>query len=294
MALRAVIATVAVSSAAMLAFAPMLARAIPPPEPPRSTPSGPASLAPAAPGATLPFGSTILLVLDDKIDSGSSKPGTIIHMHLREPLVVNGANVAAAGTPATLEIVTTRHAQSGDVDGAVQVHLDPIALPGRHEALPVRAYHEYLTIELTSGQRATRSTTDTIADIFVPYHVIYHAFRRGRQLVLPVGSVLRAQTGATIDARDPKAIVLTSPPPFVSTNDEPHAELTPPPFYTPAPARPKPLPKGKPTLPPTPVPTATPTDVPFYTPTTAPSTAPSDSASASSTASTSPTTAPSP
>lgn len=247
-------AALVVVATAVLALAPTFARAIPPPAPPRAGPS--ASLAPEIPGATLPFGSTLLLVLDDKIDSGATKPGTIIHMHLRAPLVVNGAAIAPAGTPATLAIVTTRHAQSGDIDGAVQIHLDPIALPGRSEALPVRANHEYLTIELTAGQQATRGTTDTIADIFVPYHVLYHAFRRGRQLVLPVGSVLRAQTGATIDASDPKAIVVTTPPPFVSTYDAPHADLTPSPYYTPAPLPPRPLPKGKATLPPSAAPTS--------------------------------------
>ncbi len=245
-----------IALAALVAFAPSLARAIPPPEPPRSPPS--ASPAPVVPGATLPFGSTVFFVLDDKIDSGSTKPGTVIHMHLRAPLVVNGATVAPANTPASLAIVTTRHAQSGDVDGAVQIHLDPVALPGRNETLPVRAFHEYLTIELTAGQQATRGTTDTIADIFVPYHMLYRAFRRGRQLVLPAGSILRAQTGATIDARDPKAIVLSTPPPFVSNYDAPHADLTPPPYYTPAPLRPKPLPKGKPTLPPTAAPSTSP------------------------------------
>ncbi len=261
-------------AAVMLALPPSLARALPPPEPPRSAPPAPgaatASAGPVA-GSTLPFGSTLLLVLDDKIDSGSTKPGTVIHMHLRSPLVVNGASVAATGTPATLSIVTTRGAQSGDVDGAVQIHLDPIALPGRGEALPVRAYHEYLTIELTGGQQATRGTTDTIADIFVPYHVLYHAFRRGRQLVLPAGSVLRAQTGATIDASNPGAIVLTTPPPFTSSHDVPHADLTPPPYYTPAPARPRPLPKGKPTLPPSPGPSTSDVPAPSASGTPAPS-----------------------
>jgi len=239
-------AFVCLVAAALLA--PPAVRAIPPPEPPRSAPSG--SPEPIAAGATLPFGSPLLFVLDDKIDSGSTKPGTVIRLHLKAPLAVNGETIASSGTPATLSIVTTRPARSGDVDGAVQIHLNPLPLPGRSVALPVRAYHEYLSVELTGGQLATRGTTDTIGDIFIPYHMLYHAFRRGRQLVLPVGSVLRVQTGATIDATNPRAIVLTTPPPFVRNYDTPHADLTPAPYYTPAPTRPKPLPKGKPTLPP--------------------------------------------
>jgi len=232
------------------------AQAIPPPEAPRTAPS--ASLAPVALGTTLPLGSTLDFVLDDKIDSGSSKPGTVVRMHLKSALVLGATTVAPAGTPGTLAIVATQRAGSGDINGAVQIHLDPLVLPNRAPVLPIRATHEYLNIQLSSGQRATRATTDTVGDIFVPYHVLYHAFRRGRQFVFPVGSVIRAQTAATLDASNPARIVLSTPPPFASTYDAPHADLTPPPFYTPQPARPKPLPKGKPTLPPTAPPDASP------------------------------------
>lgn len=255
------------AAATLVAIAPA-ARAIPPPVAPRTAPT--ATAAAAATGATLPYGSTLLLVLDDKIDSGSTRPASVIHMHLKDALVVAGTVVAPAGAPATLAIVTTQGAHSGDIDGAVQIHLDPLALSGGAPPLPIRAYHEYLNIELTSGQQSTRSTTDTVADIFIPYHAIYHAFRRGRQLVLPVGSVLRAQTAATIDASDPRHVVLSTPPPFVSNYDAPHSELTAPPLFTPAATRPKPLPRGKPTLPPTPAPTPTATATPFVTPATSP------------------------
>jgi hypothetical protein len=233
-----------------------MARALPPPAPPRSAPSS--SPTPTLPGTTLPFGSTLSFVLDDKIDSGSTAPGTKIRMHLKAPLVVNGVEVAAAGSPETMVVLAARKAQSGDIDGAVQIHLDPLPLPGRGLDLPIRAFHEYLTIELTAGQESTRSTTDSIADVFIPGHILYHAFRPGRQLVLPAGSVLRAQTAATVDASNTHAVVLSTPPPFTSSYDTPHADLTPAPIYTPAPDRPRPLPKGKPTLPPTPKPTPTP------------------------------------
>ena len=252
---RGVAASLFVTST-FVAIAPA-ARAIPPPAAPRTAASATAAAAPT--GATLPYGSTLLLVLDDKIDSGATRPASVIHMHLKDALIVAGTVVAPAGTPATLAVITTQGAHSGDIDGAVQIHLDPLALPGGAPPLPIRAYHEYLNVELTSGQQSTRATTDTVADIFIPYHAIYHAFRRGRQLVLPVGSVLRAQTAATIDASDPSHLVLSTPPPFVSNYDTPHAELTVPPLFTPAPTRPKPLPRGKPTLPPTPRPTPEPT-----------------------------------
>lgn len=155
-------------------------------------------------------------------------------MHLREPLIVNGVTLGPAGTPGSLVVVTTRRAQTGDVDGAIQIHLDPLLLPGGLK-LPVRAFHEYLTIDRTAGEESTRQTTDTLADIFIPGHVIYHAFRKGREMVLPPGSVLRAETSATVDARDPRSVVISTPPPFASEYDTPHSDLTPLPFYTPLP-----------------------------------------------------------
>jgi hypothetical protein len=254
-------ATIAGIVAASLLGVASTARALPPPEPPRSAPSS--SPTPGVTGTTLPFGSALYFVLDDKVNSGTTAPGTKIRMHLKSALVVNGAELAAAGSPASMVVLATRKAESGDIDGAVQVHLDPFPLPGRGLELPIRAIHEYLTIELTAGQEATRSTTDTVADVFIPGHMLYHAFRRGRQFVLPPGSVLRAQTAATVDATNARAIVLSTPPPFTSTYDTPHADITRAPIYTPAPDRPRPLPKGKPTLPPTPQPTPTPSPEPL-------------------------------
>jgi hypothetical protein len=243
-------------AAALSAAQTRSARALPPPQAPRVTPTTSPTAPP--PGTTLPYGSPIEFVLDDKVNSGTTTPGTIVHMHLRSALVVNGVTIAPAGSPATLAIVTARKAHSGDEDGALQIHLDPLAIPGR-PSLPIRAYHEYLTVDHTAGQLSTLAATDTVADIFVPGHIIYHAFRSGRQMVLPVGSVLRAETDATIDASNPSHVVFATPPPFVSNYDTPHADLTAPPFYTPAPDRPRPLPKGRATLPPTPAPTASPT-----------------------------------
>ena len=260
-------ASLAIAIAAACAAAPPV-RALPPPAPPQA-PHSPEPTATAEPGTTLPYGSPLLFVFDDKVDSGSTKPGTTVHLHLKEPLVVNGVTLAPAGTPETLAVITTRKAHSGDEDGAIQVHLDPLQLPGRG-ALPVRAYHEYLTIERTAGEYSTRDVTDTIADVFIPGHILYRAFRSGRQFVLTPGAILRAETDVTIDARDPRHVVFATPPPFVSTFDTPHADLTPAPFYTPAPERPHPLPKGKPTLPPTPAPTPTPAPESSAQPTGAP------------------------
>ncbi len=240
--------------AALLAAGATAAWAIPPPAAPRGRLAPVPSPTPATNAPTLPFGSPIYFVLDDRVSSGSTAAGSIIRMHLRSPLVVNGVTLAPAGAPDTLEVVSTRKPASGDVDGAVQIHIEPLALPGRPAPLPIRAVHEYLTIELTAGQESTRATTDTIGDIFIPYHMLYHALRPGRQLVLPVGSILRAETAATIDARNRSDVVLATPQPFISTYDAPHSDITPAPFYTPAPTAPRPLPHGRPTLPPSPSP----------------------------------------
>ena len=235
------------------------AQALPPPAAPVGGPTSSPTAAPT--GATLPYGSTLVFVLDDKIDSRATRPGTTIHMHLKAPLVVNGATLAPASAPATLVIVNTHGAASGDEDGSVQLHVDPLVLPGLGVTVPIRAYHEYLTMERSAGQLATRDTADTIGDIFIPWHVLYHAFRPGQQYVLQPGTELKTQTAATIDASNPHAIVLTTPPPFESTYDPPHSDLTPQPLFTPAPERPHPLPHGRPTLPPSAPPTLGPSPV---------------------------------
>jgi hypothetical protein len=206
----------------------------------------------------LPYGSAIFFVLDDKIDSGKTPIGTVIHLHLQSPLTVGGVMLAPAGTPCTLTLVSRLKANMGNEDGAVQVHIDPLDLPGRGRTLPLRLLHEYLTIERSGGQQATSDTIDTVGDIFIPYHVLYHYLRPGHQFVLPPGAVVRATTQMTIDASNPKTIVFSTPPPFESTYDTPHSDLTPQPLYTPAPERPHPMRKGKPTLPPSPPPSITP------------------------------------
>ncbi len=231
------------------------AQALPPPQAPIGVAT--ASPSPAPSGATLAYGSTLLFVLDDKIDSHATRPGTTIRMHLRDALVVNGVTLAPPGAPETLEVVTTHAAASGDNDGSVEIHLDPFVLPKSGLSVPIRAYHEYLTKERSAGNIATRDTTDTIGDIFIPYHVLYHVFRPGQQFVLEPGTVMKTEIAVTIDASNPQAVVLTTPPPFESTYDVPHSDLTPQPLYTPAPERPHPLPHGRPTLPPSPAPTPT-------------------------------------
>ncbi len=224
--------------------------ALPAPAPPLSPPKAGPSTSPTPNGATLPFGSPILFVLDDPVNSGSTPTGTTIRMHLRAPLVVNGITLAPAGAPGSFSVVSTRKAQSGDIDGAVQIYVNPLVLPSRHLSLPLRAIHEYLSRELTGGQEATRMTTDTVTDVFVPYAILYQALRKGHQMVMPVGTILRAETDATIDATNPANVVLATPPPFVSNYDPPHSDLTPAPFFTPPPTLPHPLRHGKPTLPP--------------------------------------------
>ncbi len=199
----------------------------------------------------MPFGSSIYFVVDQAVNSASTPSGTTIKMHLRAPLIVNGITLAPAGTPGSFTVVSTHKAQSGDVDGAVQIFVNPVGLPGRNLTLPLRAVHEYLTREMSAGQLSTRGAMDTAEDVFVPYAFLYQILRKGHQMVMPVGTILRAETAATIDASNPGNVVLATPPPFVSNYDAPHSDLTPAPFFTANPFGPAhPLHKGKPTLPP--------------------------------------------
>jgi hypothetical protein len=249
---RLVVGCLALSAACMLTPA----RAIPPPPAPKA--AGTASPTPnPGPGNYLPVGSSIEFVLDDPVDSKKTKPGTVVRLRLVKALVVGGIELAPAGAPETMKVVSTQPALAPDVDGSVKILLDPLALPGRG-LLPVSAAHEYITIDLTAGQNTTNALEDTAKDIFIPGHFIYRQFRKGRELMLPTGSVLRARTAASVDASGAPNVVIATPPPFHLNTDVPHAAFTTPPLYT--------IPTPPPKATQTPTPAATPT-APAPTPT---------------------------
>lgn len=171
-----------------------------------------------------------------------------MRMHLKDALVLNGRTVGPAGTPGRFRIVTTTAAQSPDVDGSVDVFFDKVDLP-HYGSLPVRSARTHWTNEMTSGRASTAGVTDTIKDIFIPYHALYRAFRKGSELDLRPGTVVRVRTAATIDASRPGAVSIVTPPPFLLNLDAPHSDYTPLPLVTVAP-------KVTPTAKPTPRPTA--------------------------------------
>jgi hypothetical protein len=181
-------------------------------------------------------GSLLAVVLDDRISSRETPPNTTIRYHLKDALVVGGVTVAPAGSRGTLTVIQGHKAVAPDQDGNVQIALPPFAtLAG---PLPVRPIHEYLTIDHTAGQLNTRGETDTAADIILPPYVLYQVFRRGHDLVLPVGSLLHVLTAASISAVNPAKVVIATPPPFILSTDPIHADFTaiplstvPPPFH---------------------------------------------------------------
>lgn len=172
--------------------------------------------------------------------------------------MVGGVDLAPAGAPASLKVISTQAALAPDIDGSVKILLDPLALPGRG-SLPVSAAHEYITVELTAGQANTNTLEDTAKDIFIPGHFIYRQFRKGRELTLPVGSILRARTAASIDASAAPTIVISTPPPFHLSTDVPHAAFTPIPLYSVPTPQPRPTSTPRPPPTPAPSPVASPT-----------------------------------
>jgi len=267
---RVAFATLATASFVLAAGA---ARALPPPGPPEhdhrrgaSPEPSPSATSPfATDPATLPFGSAVVLVLDDRISSSTSTAGSIVRYHLRDPLVVGTTTLAPAGTRGTISILRTTKAGSGDVDGTVAIHLEPLTLPGDGETavLPLHA-REFLAIERSAGELSTRAAGDQAMNVFVPYGVIYQVFRKGRQFVLPVGTIVQAQTAAIVRVGARGAVTIETPQPFVREYDTPHAEITAAPLYTPAQRPPQSHPRGRATVAPrlTPAPEPSPSAEP--------------------------------
>jgi hypothetical protein len=161
----------------------------------------------------LPFDSTLLFVLDDAISSKSSKTGALVRAHLRSDLVVGGRTVAAAGTPAQIKILDASASGIADQYGFVDIFFEPLTLPdGR--VLPLRTPIARLTPNVTSGHESTVSTEDTVGDIFVPYYSIWQIVRMGKNFVLGAGSVISANTEATLAAQPNGTIAIVTPRPL--------------------------------------------------------------------------------
>lgn len=216
-------------------------------------------------GAFLPVGAPIEFVLDDTVNSKKTQAGTMARIHLSKALVVGGVELAPAGAPGSLRVVSTRAAQAPDTDGAVQIDLQPLALPGGRGTLPISVTKAFITIEQTSGQQSTRGVMDTVEQILLPVAAIAQSFRKGRELVLPPGTIIRARTDASIDASHPATVVIATPAPFKLNTDVPHSGFTPIPLYT--------VPTPQPRTPAAPKPSATATPAATSSPSTSPTAA---------------------
>ncbi len=185
----------------------------------------------------------MLFVLDDTLSSSADKTGDVIRMHLKDPLVVGGHVLAAAGTPASLLIVDTSAAQILDTYGFIDIFVPPLKLSDGRE-IPLGVDATRLRPRDTAGHESTVAIEDTIADIVVPYAGLFQIFRKGRNFVLHPGAELRVHLDATLSAT-PRGIAIETPPPLVPSTE------------TPAPAF-QPLPLAQPMPPPPPPPTVAP------------------------------------
>ena len=130
-------------------------------------------------------------MLDEALSSSASHAGQILSAHLKDTLVVGGRVVAPAGAPVKIRVVAASPADIGDVYGFVDVFFEPMPLPdGR--MLPLRAPVARLEPHVSAGHESTVEWEDTIEDQVIPYHFLYHIFRKGKNFVLKAGSELPA------------------------------------------------------------------------------------------------------
>jgi hypothetical protein len=258
------------------------ARAYPPS--PTAPPKAPATATPHPAGNVLPFDSDLVFVTDDSISSKSSKTGQLIGTRLKDPLIVGGRVVAPAGTPAKLRIVDVSAADIGDVYGFVDIFFEPLQLPdGR--TIPLRAPIARLEPRNTAGHESTVELEDTVADQVIPYHFLYHIFRKGKNFVLGPGSQIPARTEATLTALPNGTVAIQTPAPMHVELQMPKSSFPAQPFATPfasgpSPSHRAPRPQASPTGTPWPTPeppTATPSPSPNSSPAALPSATPSAS-----------------
>ena len=186
-------------------------------------------------------------MLDGTISS-RSRAGSVVSAHLRDPIVLRGVTVAKAGAPVNIVITQSSAAQAGNIDGFVEMYFEALRLESG-KTLPLTTPSAHLNPQMSVGQQSTRGVTDTVGDIFIPGHVFYHLFRKGSDVTLRPGTIIRARTAATIHVAN-GAVGLSTPAPFASTLDTPHPDFEPAPLATP-PGFHAPTPKPSPSVHPT-------------------------------------------
>ncbi|MGR4065441.1 MAG: hypothetical protein ACLQPV_08330 [Vulcanimicrobiaceae bacterium] len=235
-----VFAVIAVFAALLpLGAGPAFAYPMVTPEPhgPPPTPSP----SPSANPNELPFDSSLIFVLDDRISSDKSRTDDVVRAHLRDPIVLGGRTITPTGTPATIRILRAVAAQSGDVYGYVEIFFEPMALPNGSR-LPLRAPTSRLNANVTAGHESTVGIEDTVEDIFIPYAILYQAFRKGRNFELGPGSEIRARTEAVLMVGPNGAVAVATPRPIGVELQTPHSSYTAYPLATPIDTHKKPTP----------------------------------------------------
>jgi hypothetical protein len=210
----------------------------------------------------VPFGTQLLFVLDDPLSSSANKPGDVVHMHLKDPLVLDGRVVAPAGSPASLLVVDTSAAKIMDTYGFIDIFVEPLKLPDGRE-IPLGVAATRLRPRDTSGHESTVGVEDTIADIVVPYAGLFQILRKGRNFVLNPGAELRAHIDATL-LSTPHGVAIETPRPFTASLEAPQPAFQALPLARPMPSAPPPPTVAPPPV--TPSPTATPSPMPTPSP----------------------------
>lgn len=196
----------------------------------------------------LPLDSSLFFILDDTISS-RLKAGTIVRAHLRDPIILDGKTVARAGSLVEIEVYEVTPAAAANQDGSVDIYFKPFSLENG-KSIPLTTPTAHIDPHMSVGQYNTRATVDTIGDIFIPGHYLYHMLRKGRDVTLGPGTMLRARTAASVMVVRNGALAIATPQPFLTVKDTPHPAFSPAPMYTPPGfhlATPKPTPSVKPT-----------------------------------------------
>jgi hypothetical protein len=244
----AIAALAAVCAAVSMSASPQTARAIVVPK--SISTAGPLP-EPSGTKTDLPQNSSIFFILDGEISS-RGQAGTLVQAHLRDPIVIGGITAAPVGALMQIRIVHTQGAQMANVDGSVDIYFEPFALSNGRQ-LPLVTPVGHIDPQLTAGQASTRGVTDTVGDIFIPYHFLYHMLRKGMEVDLRPGTVLRARTAAELRIAAGSIVVIT-PRAIAGAGDMPSAAIKIAPVATPpgfVPPTPKPSPSALPTAQPT-------------------------------------------
>jgi hypothetical protein len=168
--------------------------------------AAPASAATPADGVIPALTPIVVEILADE-GSGTSKPGDTFPLRLAEPIKVDDAELVPAGAVGVGEVIHAKKSGGSGSGGELILAADYLEVDGRH--LPLRS------LNLSGVGRDRYGTVNSIGiagAATVPGVALIGMFIKGKQVVIPKGTVAAAKTAVAFTVSAPAPATTAAAP----------------------------------------------------------------------------------